>query len=179
MLQQGECSLRVLKRVKVAFAGDASVGKTSIIMKYLGVRDISQIRKTKGVSIENAKYAGTELIIWDFSGQEHFRDIIVPFLTGSHIVVLVFDLSETKTLYNLIDKWSEYVRKTLGSNIPTIIVGNKRDIKRLSDDFIQEAIQKIRKKINVLLYLETSAVTGEGISTLFDKLFQYAQAVQV
>lgn len=168
-----------IKRIKVAFAGDAGVGKSSIIMKYLGVRDISQIKKTRGVSIENTKYSGTELIIWDFSGQEHFRDIIVPFLNGSNIVVLVFDLSEAKTLYNLVVKWSSYVIDLIGPDIPIVIVGNKRDIKSLSDDFINENLKELKAKLNVVLYIETSALSGYGINSLFEHLFEIAQTIEV
>jgi len=168
-----------MKRVKVAFAGDAGVGKSSIIMKYLGFKDISQIKKTRGVSIENAKYSGIELIIWDFSGQEHFRDIIVPFLNGSNIVVLVFDLSEAKTLYNLVTKWSNYIVELLGPDIPTVIVGNKRDIKNLSDDFINENLKELKAKLNVVSYRETSALSSDGIDSLFENLFEIAQTINI
>lgn len=167
--------MSIKKRVKVAFAGDASVGKTSIIMKYLGVKDMATIKRTKGVSIENARYRNTELIIWDFSGQEHYRDIIIPFFMGSKIVVLVFDLSEPKSLYNIIEKWANYVTDIIKDNIPVIIVGNKKDIKKMSDSFIASILEKIGEKLSVVKYFETSAITGEGINSLFDYIFEISE----
>jgi len=150
------------------------VGKTSIIARYLGTKDISLISKTRGVSIENAKYEDVELIIWDFSGQKHYRDVILPFLKGSHIVVLVFDLSRRETLVNLINEWAKYVEDSLGNNVPVIIVGNKKDLKVLRDEFINSALEVMKKHLNVVEYMETSALHGDGIESLFNKLFQIA-----
>ena len=155
---------------KVVFVGDSGVGKTSIINSFLG-RDVSNVRSTIGVDFYTINMSGKQLVIWDFAGQEWFRDIVVQFLTGAFVVVMVFDLSRPETLINLEKQWMNYV---LEFNRPAkvIIVGNKSDIKTIPDDVIINTVDKIKEKLNVEFYIETCALTRENIPKVFDAIFE-------
>jgi len=165
------------RRYKVAIAGDAGSGKTSLIYRIMGHPDITLVEKTKGVFIESITDRNIELIFWDFSGQKHFRDVILPFFRGSHIVVLVFDLSNPQSLINLVKEWSMYVKQAL-NDVPCIVLGNKKDIKMLPDDFIQESLEEMKRVINLRGYLEVSALTGEGIENFLKILYDVAEELR-
>ncbi|MHA1617505.1 MAG: Rab family GTPase [Candidatus Njordarchaeales archaeon] len=165
------------RRYKVAVAGDAGSGKTSLIYRLIGHPDITLVEKTKGVYIETLTNKNIELIFWDFSGQKHFREAILPFFRGSHIVVLVFDLSNPQSLVNLVKEWSIYVKNAL-NDVPCIVIGNKKDIKTLPDDFIEASLEEMQKTINVREYLEVSAMTGEGLEKFLEVLYNIAEELR-
>lgn len=150
---------------KVLFAGEGGVGKTSIIRKFLG--DGLSRGITLGVDFHFIRKNNVNIMIWDFSGQERFKPLIENLFCGAKLLVLVFDLSRPKTLLKLMD-WANYVRSKV-DQIPVIVVGNKKDLgKKISDKLIQEVLGKLPFK--VLGYIETSALTGENLNELFNKI---------
>ncbi len=162
------------KIAKIIFAGDPSVGKTSIITRLKKKGDIKNVEKTKGICIESmAVNNDLEIVFWDFSGQVHFRDIVIPFFDGANVAIFVFDLSNSETLYSLINQWKNYLVK-YAKDAPVLIVGNKKDIKSLNDDVIEEAIETLKKEINVIGYIETSALTNENLEKLYWKIVELA-----
>ena len=119
------------KVAKIIFAGDPSVGKTSIITRLKRKGDIKNVEKTKGICIESMIVDDNlEIVFWDFSGQVHFRDIVIPFFDGANVAIFVFDLSNPETLYSLINQWKDYLLK-YAEDAPVLLIGNKKDIKSL------------------------------------------------
>ncbi|MCD6491451.1 MAG: GTP-binding protein [Candidatus Njordarchaeia archaeon] len=155
---------------KVIFIGDAGVGKTAIIKAYLG-EDVKHTPATIGIEFFPFTRSSKKIIIWDFTGMDWFKDVIIPFIKGAKIVVMVFDLSKTSTLLGLIDKWIPQLIEQDTARSPTIVLGNKADIKRIPDEFVQKILDNVREKVNLKLYLETSALSGKGIKVLFDQIF--------
>ena len=76
---------------------------------------------------------------------------------------------------NLLNLWCGYVSGIFDRKVPVVIVGNKKDIKSINTEFIEEALNRMSQKVNIVSYFETSAITGEGIDILFDRLFRLAQ----
>lgn len=167
-----------MKTLKVVFIGDSGVGKTSLIKSFLG-EDISKISTTIGVDFFVISKEDYKLTIWDFAGQEWFREIIINFLKSAAIVIMVFDLSRPKTLVNLINEWANYVKEICHEETVVIVVGNKSDIKKIDDELIASALDELKKKINVKFYLQTSALKKENVSKLFDAIFEYVKMIQI
>jgi len=162
------------KVAKIIFAGDPSVGKTSIITRLKRKGDIKNVEKTKGICIESMIVDDDlEIVFWDFSGQVHFRDIVIPFFDGANVAIFVFDLSNPETLYSLINQWKDYLLK-YAEDAPVLLIGNKKDIKSLSDDIIEEAIENLKRDINIVGYIETSALTNENLEKLYWKIIELA-----
>ncbi|MGQ4892189.1 MAG: Rab family GTPase [Candidatus Njordarchaeia archaeon] len=158
----------VTRIVKVVMAGDGGVGKTSILEAYRG-GNLSKVTMTIGVNLMSIKVDERfSLQIWDLSGQEQYRFLIDVFFRGAKIAILVFDLSRPQTLYNL-TKWAQILREGAGPKIPTIVIGNKKDIER---KVTQEEIQSRIKELGlpILKYFETSAAKNEGVVEVFDYL---------
>jgi len=147
---------------KILFLGEGGVGKTSLIRRYLGHNLSNSI--TLGVDFFTLRINNLTLIVWDLSGQERFRPLIDSFFYGAKLAIMVFDLSRPKTLFRLLE-WSTYLKEKI-SDLSVIVVGNKKDLgKNVNNTVIKSVIEQI--PFRVIRYLETSAVTGENVNTLF------------
>ena len=122
---------------KIVLIGDNAVGKTSLIMKYLG-REIPN-KPTIGIELHNIEVQGKRIIAWDLSGQKKFFPVLNPYLKGADLYVLVFDLSRPETLESII-KWSEIVYSVAGNKAKAVLVGNKKDLSRKID---HETIERL------------------------------------
>ncbi len=159
------------KYIKVAFIGDSGVGKTSLIKAFIG-EDIANVKSTVGIDNYTLKKEGLNVIIWDFAGQKWFLEILIDFLKGAKIIVLVFDLSEPRTLMNIVRYWVPNIHKHADKDAFIILVGNKKDIKTISDDVLIKFVDDLKQKIKIQLFLQTSAKLKENVSRLFEAIFE-------
>ncbi len=145
-------------RAKIIVVGDAAVGKTSLIVRYVkGIFNPSYII-TLGVNffIQDVQMGEKtlRLQIWDTAGQERFGPVRQKYYKGARGAILVFDLTNPKSFERLIF-WIDEVKQGCG-DIPMVFVGNKAD---LHPKITPEQIQKFGTAHN-LTYVETSAKTG-------------------
>jgi small GTP-binding protein len=62
---------------KVVVIGLDNAGKTAILTKFggkLGIKDLSNLKPTKGVDRQIIKGENLDLIVWDMGGQEQYRE---------------------------------------------------------------------------------------------------------
>jgi len=62
---------------KVLIMGLDNSGKSSIVLCLMGVKNISKfslLKPTRGIKTNNFQALGSEYSIWDFGGQEQFRE---------------------------------------------------------------------------------------------------------
>jgi small GTP-binding protein len=158
---------------KILLLGNAAVGKTSLVQRFVHDRFDSSYLMTIGMepSEKHVKLKdGTHvaLSIWDLAGQERFRFIRHTFYKGAKAALLVFDLTREATLSDL-KKWDKEFTENCGSSVVKILVGNKQDLKNqiaVSDKECQET----HKKLKSLHYIRTSALTGEQVDDAFTKI---------
>ncbi|MHA2027197.1 MAG: Rab family GTPase [Candidatus Thorarchaeota archaeon] len=166
---------------KTVLIGDAAVGKTSIRRKYLGEGFITSHIATLGVDFaqKHVHHGGTthRLIIWDLSGQASFESVRRHYYHGCGSIILVYSIDSRESFDNA-SKWLVEAFKYMGELPPTVIIGNKIDLRpNVPQDNIvttQEGLkftEYFKEKLNVsALFLETSAKTGENIQEAFGKL---------
>ncbi|KAH0794614.1 rab11 protein [Histomonas meleagridis] len=160
-----------IPRFKVILLGNSSVGKTSIVESYTGQFVTLEHCPTVGTGFFPAQVEikNRRLIfdIWDTAGQEKYRSLVPQYKTGSHGALIVFDVSNKESFESL-PTWLEMV-KDESPNYVTFLVGNKIDIEE--DRTIPEEMIKEFATKNDLRFFECSALTGEGVSEIFMKLF--------
>ena len=112
--------------------GEIGTGKTSLINGYDGKKfnpkitfNLNNNSIQKKVEINNKKYF---INIWDTAGQERFRSMNKIFIKDSHIVIFVYDVTNTKTVQEL-NFWVNEVKQILSENVIFGIAGNKIDLK--------------------------------------------------
>uniref|UniRef100_A0A8C8DYB8 small monomeric GTPase n=1 Tax=Oryzias sinensis TaxID=183150 RepID=A0A8C8DYB8_9TELE len=93
---------------KLLLIGDSGVGKTCVLFRFsddaFNTTFISTIGidfKIKTVELQGKKI---KLQIWDTAGQERFHTITTSYYRGAMGIMLVYDISNTKSFEN-ISKW--------------------------------------------------------------------------
>ncbi|KAK8878175.1 Ras- protein Rab-31 [Tritrichomonas musculus] len=165
-------STRVAKTVLV---GDTGVGKSCIAKRAFTQNFDPTVAPGSTIGAEfyegviNLDSNGNSIKfeIWDTAGQEAYRSLTPVFFKQSVIAIFVFDITNPKTLETL-----DYYVKALRDYEPNCfiaVVGNKID---LADDrkVSREEGQEYANKVGTEFYMETSAMTGEGINNLFEAL---------
>jgi Ras-related protein Rab-6A len=158
-----------IENYKIVIIGDQHVGKTSILSKYkyetieenyaptIGIDFL-----TKNVFLEDKTI---RLIMWDTAGQERFKSLIPSYLKNANSIILTFDIT-SKNSFNSLNKWLEDIKNHVQDNVFIVLCGNKIDLNNKRQVNFEDA-QKFAKD-NDLVYIETSAITGDGIKKLFD-----------
>ncbi len=111
--------------------GDTSVGKTSILLRYINNNFSENIKPTIGCDhYEKEIDLGSnkvKLSIWDTAGQERFRGLASSYYKRAKCVILVFDYTK-KSSFEKLDFWKEEIANFADSNILVVVVGNKTDL---------------------------------------------------
>ncbi|XP_041968159.1 ras-related protein Rab-18 [Aricia agestis] len=158
--------------LKILVIGESGVGKSSIILAFTTGDYNSSFPATIGVDykckVMDVNGLKVKLGIWDTAGQERYRTLTNSFYRDAHGAILVYDVSEPKTLHKL-NEWVEELQVySTKKNIVCLVVGNKIDKERaVSREAGQAFAQKHR-----MLFIESSAKTQEGINLAFEELVQ-------
>lgn len=156
--------------MKIIVFGDGGAGKTSLLNRYINNIFNFDVEITKGVDFFSKKIQMNEkdfeFLIWDFGGQDYYRDLLPNLVAGACGGILLFDL----TRYDSIEKIKDWIKVLAIENIPVLIVGTKDDLLDDQDtSFFDEAIYKIMKELNFFCgYLKTSAKSGKGVREAFE-----------
>lgn len=165
----------MIKAVKTVIVGETQVGKTSLAIRAF-LHNFDQTlkpRPTLGTEFFEGIYPADDngnsikFEVWDTAGQEAYKSITSLFFQNCVIAVLVFDVSLKKSIQSL-----DYYVNLLKENEPDCfiaVVGNKIDLKR---EISREEGENYTRSIGSNFYMETSALTGEGVQELFYSLAQ-------
>ncbi|HSH03810.1 MAG TPA: Rab family GTPase [Anaerolineae bacterium] len=157
---------------KVCLLGDFSVGKTSLIRRFVeGSFDDSYI-STIGVKVSRKRVVdgGDEvnLMIWDLAGGDDFRGAQSGYLLGTVGALIVCDLTRPDTLGALWD-YSEQLRG-INREARIVFAGNKVDLvaeRQISDSQLQAVGDELGGPV-----IYTSAKTGDNVEEAFFYLAQ-------
>jgi small GTP-binding protein len=157
---------------KLVTLGEAAVGKTSLVNKYVTGKFERDYHRTLGIDIStyDAKIDPHlfKLLIWDLAGQDIFRDLRTRYCQGASGGVLVFDLTRPQTL-DTIPRWVEAFREAVGPEPLLILLGNKADLDK-KRKITRAQGESIAKELGLFQYDETSAKTGHHVTTAFNTL---------
>ena len=160
---------------KVALLGDGSVGKTSLIRRFvIDVFDDKYIATIGAkVSKKDIEYSLPDktvyltVMMWDILGQKDYKKMRTQALTGAHGAILVSDLTRLETVKSIEDFWLPEIWDVLG--MPFIVfVGNKCDIVK-PDSEAAKMLQAISTRAEMPMMM-CSAKTGENVEAAFRKL---------
>ena len=158
---------------KIVIIGDAAVGKTSLINRFVENSFSEDYRATLGANIVrkdvNLDNARVRLIMWDLAGQEKYRVVRSMYFQGCQGALLVYDVTRYNTLESINNKWLKDYKKHVKKKGAYILIGNKTDLK----DQIAIPTEKgkeLATKIKASDFIETSARLGENIEEAFSLL---------
>ena len=168
-----ETSNASASKFKIVFLGDQSVGKTSIIQRFIYDAFDEAYMATIGIDfLSKTLYVEDKIVrlqLWDTAGQERFKSLIPSYIKDSSVAVVVFDLTNPAS-FESVRKWIEDARNLRGEDVIIYLVGNKCDDsgRRKLDHSDCSALSK---SMNIP-YIETSAKEGVNIKTLFNDIAQ-------
>merc|ERR1712156_1012764 len=158
-------------KYKLVFLGDESVGKTSIITRFMYDHFDDSYQATIGIDfLSKTMYLEDRVLrlqLWDTAGQERFRSLIPSYIRDSTVAVIVYDVSNANSFHQT-SKWIDDVRTERGSDVIIMLVGNKTDLSDKRQVSTEEGERKA-KELNVM-FIETSAKAGYNVKQLFRRV---------
>lgn len=151
-------------RYNVVFVGSVGAGKTSILRRYQSKS--SKVTSTLAVDFIPLALEDLHVSVWDTCGQERFMAITSSYFARGHVFVLVHDITDStvaddlKRWHSIIEDKSPYLHAPV-----VIVVSNKTDLNPFAAPEVTAWI-----KTHTFDHIYTSAVSGEGIETLFAKI---------
>jgi small GTP-binding protein len=159
---------------KVCLLGDFSVGKTSLLRRfvegrfderYLSTIGVKVDRKVMPLSTPNGDVSLT-LMLWDLAGGPDAGPVVPSYYRGASGAVIACDLTRPETLSGV----SKYAESFLTANPAArlVMAANKVDLveeRRMGDDELAD----VSSAIKAALFL-TSAKTGEQVEAMFQEL---------
>ena len=163
---------------KIVIIGEAEVGKTHLLSKY--IKGTLPKNPTPTIGVEFAtrtvplQSGGTvKAQIWDTAGQERYRAITCAHYRRSIGALLVYDITNEKS-FIACKRWMEELRDHAESDIVIMLVGNKVDLLDKHQENRKVPIELAMKfaKNNRLMFQETSTFTGLNVKEAFEGLLQ-------
>lgn len=164
-------------KLKVCMAGEAMVGKTSLIRRFVQDEYDDRYVATLGTKISKKTMtardpitglpAEVHLMLWDVMGTRTLRELLKEaYYHGAQGILAVADLTREETLVEL-DGWSASIRLVAGE-IPTHVVLNKVDLE--ADRAMAESAVQDFCSSRGWPWAYTSAKTGTGVEEAFQSL---------
>lgn len=179
---------------KICLVGDFSVGKTSLIRRFVDNQFSDEYLSTVGVKLSrklvnlpeqaDGSSQNVELLIWDIEGQTQFKAIAPSYLQGAKGAIIVADVKRPDTLEHLHNHLALFFK--INPTGKVIVALNKADL--ITPDASQELVEKytfatdafitdaqlLGKKRSdqpqVLATYATSAKTGKDVNAIFHEL---------
>ena len=155
---------------KLTLVGNESVGKTSIVHRYVENTFKKDYKPTIGVNImsKTVKFPDQEtrvkFSIHDLGGQEQFARVRKSYFRGAHACFIVCDVTD-RASFEAVKDWYQETLDYAGLSTIIIIIGNKVD---LVDQRVVETDEAVELAHTLgCTYFETSAKTGENVAAAF------------
>ena len=156
--------------IKIALLGDATVGKTNLVIRFVDnsfsintPTTIGYDYKSKTIVLNDSKKKKAKLQIWDTAGQERFMSLTNNIYKRVDGIILVYDISKYETFSN-ITNWIKRI-KEFNDRLPVLIVGNKIDKNEERIVSFNEG-EKLANEYN-MNFFETSALSGDNVDEAF------------
>ena len=164
---------------KILLLGDSTVGKTCFLVKYTEdifneqhINTVGFDYRFKEMILKSGKKA--KIQIWDTAGQDRFRAIAKNYYKGAAGIILIYDVTNEKSYYN-VKTWISQIKESASENVIIYIVGNKID-KKWERKVSEKDGRKLADEYG-FPFAETSAKDGININETFEDLVERIDSV--
>jgi len=169
--------------IKVMVVGDGNVGKTCLLISYTTNSFPNEYVPTVFDNYNaNAIVDGTpvNLGLWDTAGSEEFTSLRPLSYPGTDVFIICFSIFSPQSFRNVKEKWWQEITDHMETKPPIVLVGTKADLRSKpavieslrannEEPITQEQGERMRQDIGAYKYLECSALTQEGLATVFEE----------
>eukprot|EP00916_Digyalum_oweni_P019803 GHVL01033052.1.p1 GENE.GHVL01033052.1~~GHVL01033052.1.p1 ORF type:complete len:205 (+),score=31.18 GHVL01033052.1:24-638(+) len=159
-------------KYKMVMLGEAGVGKTAVVNKFIYDDYRDKYEPTIGIDffskhVTLASGTTVRLQLWDTAGQERFKSLTSSYIRDAAVAIVVFDITNQQT-FDACGKWVSNVKEKRGDEVILVLVGNKSDLADKRHVQVEDA-ENYAKSVSGM-YKETSALTGANVASLFQEL---------
>ena len=160
------------EQIKVVMIGEARVGKSSLLMRYVANTFNEYMTPTLGAAYhtrgEEVNGVQVKLNIWDTAGQERYHSLAKLYTRDARVIVLVYDITDRSSFIGM-QRWYDCLQKEgLPKDLVFGVFGNKEDLVQDEKVSLEEA-KTFAAGINAV-YAKTSAKLNTGIEEGFRNL---------
>mmetsp|Transcript_68065 Transcript_68065/g.191867 ORF Transcript_68065/g.191867 Transcript_68065/m.191867 type:complete len:217 (-) Transcript_68065:104-754(-) len=154
---------------KLVIVGDASVGKSSLAVRFAKGQfndnqepSIGATFMTQGVHLDSATVM---FEIWDTAGQERYKALAPMYYRGAAVAVVVFDITKYES-FETAKTWVLEIRACTDALIA--LAGNKSDLG--AERVVQHETAREYADAENILYMDTSAKSGSNVNEFFHEI---------
>jgi Ras-related protein Rab-4B len=160
-------------RLKLIIIGDANSGKSCLLEQFREGRFYAGSTHTIGVEFASkivniGDQKKVKLQIWDTAGQDRYRTVSRSYYRGALGAIVVYDITSRESFNNL-PRWIQDAREQASKEVTIAVVGNKRDLAANERAVPMLDASRFCQERD-LLFMETSALTGEAVVDVFELL---------
>lgn len=167
---------------KLVLLGDSSVGKTSIVHRFVTNSFNQHTSNTIGAAFITKEFSSSlnskkrlKFEIWDTAGQERYRSLTPMYYRNAKVALIVYDLNNFDDSFEKAKSWIDQLKLNTGSSdslIKIILVGNKSDLVDLESEEMKSSLNDVEvfgNDLDIKTFI-TSAKSGTNVIELFDSL---------
>jgi Ras-related protein Rab-5C/Rab family protein len=122
-------------QVKLVLLGEAAVGKSSVVLRFVNNDFQPNKEPTIGAAFLTQKCRLDDRVlryeIWDTAGQERFHSLAPMYYRNAQAAVVVYDITKASSLEKA-KSWVKELQRQANPNIVIALAGNKVDLVRPS-----------------------------------------------
>ncbi|XP_038051572.1 ras-related protein Rab-20-like [Patiria miniata] len=167
--------------IKVVIIGDAFVGKTTFIRRYLE-RTFSENLGTVGAAFFLKHWHDCNIAIWDTAGEERFSGLSSFYCRDASAAIVAFDLCNQRSFDLLSERYLPLL-DAAKEDCLLCVTGMKLDLVKDKARVDRHQAEKFAMQVNGARYkdatesevrkpyFETSSLTGENVDKVFEFIF--------
>lgn len=162
--------------VKLVLLGEAAVGKSSLVLRFVSNDFQENKEPTIGAAFLTQKCTvGDRTIkyeIWDTAGQERFASLAPMYYRNAQAALVVYDITKPASFIKA-RHWVKELHEQASKDITIALVGNKYDLVAAENES-DESLRKVSieegqalAEEEGLLFFETSAKSSHNVNDVF------------
>lgn len=159
--------------IKICLLGEANVGKTSLVYRFIENKFRGNYKSTLGVNLLKKdmnieEFGNVSAQIWDLGGQESFRSLRKLYLEGANGALVIYDCTK-RSSYEKLEDWILDFKEARADE-PLLLIGNKDDLTDAIKVQESEGIE-LAKRYD-MEFMPTSAKTGSNVESAFSGIIK-------
>jgi len=160
-----------LCQFKLVLLGESSVGKSSLVLRFVKGQFHEFQESTIGAAFLTQKVILSDSIvkfeIWDTAGQERFHSLAPMYYRGAQAAIVMYDITNKESFVRA-QTWITELQRQASPNILIALAGNKTDLEENRIVTAEEA--KAYADQTNCLFMETSAKTAMNVEEIFSAI---------